>query len=213
MLKFCHLRYGMQIIPLIYGTIVDQKLHAGKPVAADGRYTVEDTVPAVSIECLKTRAERGKVIVVDTVGISRRHFYAPFIESCKTPGNDLWLVEPIYDDIDVLDAFLGSADRLVFPYTCIKNDSVLPDIIDISDQCVPLLVCREGTYGGKDPVRLVEHLAGYGFHNIMVADMDGSVPDERWEDMTDQCGGLITYSPFRKIEKDVHILAEDVFPF
>ena len=203
----------MQTIPLIYGTVQNQKLYAGRPVIQNGRYSVEDCVPAVTLDRLKTRAERGKVLVVDVEGINRGRFYPSFIEFCKTPGNDLWLVEPIYDDIDVLDAFLGSADRLVFPYDRIKNDSVLPDIVDISDQCVPLISCRKGLHNGKDPVRLVEKLSGYGFHNIMVADMDGYLPDERWEDLTDQCGGLVTYSPFRKVEKEVHILADDLFPF
>ncbi|MBQ4368536.1 MAG: hypothetical protein II805_02035, partial [Candidatus Methanomethylophilus sp.] len=105
----------MQTIPLFYGTVQNQKLYAGRPVIQNGRYSVEDCVPAVTLDRLKTRAERGKVLVVDVEGINRGRFYPSFIEFCKTPGNDLWLVEPIYDDIDVLDAFLGSADRLVFP--------------------------------------------------------------------------------------------------
>ena len=149
----------MQTIPLIYGTVQNQKLYAGRPVIQNGRYSVEDCVPAVTLDRLKTRAERGKVLVVDVEGINRGRFYPSFIEFCKTPGNDLWLVEPIYDDIDVLDAFLGSADRLVFPYDRIKNDSVLPDIVDISDQCVPLISCRKGPHNGKDP-RIPQHNGG-----------------------------------------------------
>ncbi|MCQ2085736.1 MAG: hypothetical protein MJZ21_06295, partial [archaeon] len=182
------------------------------PVVSDRKISVIDTVPAMTLPELKSGKERGKVIVVDALGMNRRVFNAGFIEFCKTPGNELWLVEPIYDDADVLDAFLGYADKIIFPYTDIRRDAVLKDILEISDNCIPLLVCSKRTCNGKDPVDLVRMLSETGFHNIMVADMDGSVSPETWENMLDECGGLISYSPFRTIETECHILAKDLFP-
>ena len=201
----------MQTIPLVYIVLRDLKIHTGPAAFSEGRISVRDEMRIGSVKELKTGAERGKVIAVDVEGMNHGKFNASLMEFAKVPGNELWLVEPVYDDIDVLDAFIGYADKLVFPYHCIRSDSVLSDIYNVSDNCVPLLVCREGKCFGKDPLALVRMLSGIGFHNIMVADMDGTVSDEDWGRLLNECGGLITYSPRRTVDTDVHILAEDVF--
>ena len=202
----------MQTIPIIYSKIQNLKLHAGAPIIDTRGISLNETVAAVTLERLKSKTERGKVLVADTEGLNRKRFNPSFIEYCKTPGNELWLIEPIYDEEDVFDAFLGAADHLVFPYAFIKNDSVLPGIIDISDRCVPLLACRKGMAQGKDLSRLIDSLTETGFHNIMVVDMDGSISDDMWSDLSDICGGIIAYSPVRPIDNGAGIVVEDVFP-
>ena len=202
----------MQTIPLAYIVLRDLKLYTGPAAFSEGKFSVEDDTWIGSIQKLKTGAERGKVIAVDIEGMNHGKFNASLMEFAKVPGNELWLVEPVYDDIDVLDAFIGYADKIVFPYHCIRNDSVLTDIYEVSDNCVPLLMCDHGKCHGKDILGLVQMLSGIGFHNIMVADMDGNISDSVWEDLLAECGGLITYSPAREVGTDVHILAEDLFP-
>ena len=202
----------MQTIPLAYIVLRDLKLYAGHATYADGKVSVKEETRITAITELKTGAERGKVLAVDIEGMNRGKFNASLMEFAKVPGNELWLVEPVYDDIDVLDAFIGYADKLVFPYHCVRNDSVLRNIYEVSDNCVPLLVCEHGKCFGKDILGLVRMLSGVGFHNIMVADMDGSISDDLWNDLLAECGGLISYSPRRPIGTDVHILAEDLFP-
>lgn len=202
----------MQTIPLAYIVLRDLKLYAGHATYTDGKVSVRGEVKIAAIPKLKTGAERGKVLAVDIEGMNRGKFNASLMEFTKVPGNELWLVEPVYDDIDVLDAFIGYADKLVFPYHCVRNDSVLRSIYEVSDNCVPLLVCEHGKCFGKDILGLVRMLSGVGFHNIMVADMDGSISNDLWDDLLAECGGLISYSPRRPIGTDVHILAEDLFP-
>ncbi len=202
----------MQTIPLLYAVIEDRKVLVGPASCKDGKFGVMDTVRINTVQRLKTGAERGKVLVVDTVGMNAGKFNAPFIEYCKVPGNDLWLVEPVYDDADVLDAFIGYADKIVFPYEYVRDDSVLKDILDISDNCIPLLVVRDGGCKGEDPARVVDRLVPKGFHNVMVADMDGSLSDNVWDLLQDICGGLISYSPRREIGIESRIIAEDVYP-
>lgn len=201
----------MQKIPLIYAVLEGTKLHAGQAVFSGGKVSVTDRVPVTSISALKTRIERGKVLVWDVEGMNRGRFNAPFMEFCKVSGNDVWLIEPIYDELDVLDGFVGNADRIVFPYDRIRNDSVLSDILEVSDNCVPLLVCNGGRCNGKDPLELIGKLADHGFHNIMVADLDGSLDDGKWTDLHEECGGLITYSPARTLGFEPPLSAEDVF--
>ena len=201
----------MQTIPLAYIVLEDLKLFTGPAIRSAGRLSVKPEVRINAVQKLKTGAERGKVLAVDIEGMNRGKFNASLMEFAKVPGNELWLVEPVYDDVDVLDAFIGYADKLVFPYHCVRNDSVLKDIYDVSDNCVPLLVCECGKCFGKDPLALLRMLSRIGFHNIMVADMDGSITDDVWKDLLSECGGLITYSPARTVGTDVHILAEDLF--
>lgn len=202
----------MKNIPLLYAVAEDRKVLVG-PAEFDGRtFSVKELRRITTVDCLKTGAERGKVLVVDTVGVNVGKFNASFIEFCKVPGNDLWLVEPVYDDTDVLDAFIGYADKIVFPYHNIRDDTALTDILDISDNCVPLLFCRNGKCNGEDPARITDRLVSKGFHNVMVADMDGSITDEVWDILQDICGGLVSYSPCREIGVEARIKAEDVFP-
>lgn len=202
-----------QTIPIIFCELNNLKLHAGPVRYSNGILSVKDTVPAVTLDCTKAGKERGKILVADVESLNRRRFNPGFMEYCKVPGNDLWLIESIYDDVDVLDAFLGNADKIVFPYEDIKNDSVLPDILGISDNCIPLLKCINCRCRNEDPLTIVKRLSDAGFHNIMVADLDGSVYNEKWESLLDECGGLITYSPLKKPDTEMHIVAQDVFPF
>ena len=65
---------------------------------------------------------------------------------------------------------------------------------------------------GKDLSRLIDSLTETGFHNIMVVDMDGSISDDMWSDLSDICGGIISYSPVRPIDNGAGIVVEDVFP-
>lgn len=201
----------MQTIPLIYTTIDETRLMAGTPLYTDGKIEVEDNVPAVGLDRLKSRKERGKVIAVDVESLNGRKFNTTFIECCKTPGNDLWIVESIYKGDDVYDAFLGNADRIIFPYADLRDPTAIDEILDLSDSCIPLLVTGDSGRWTKDLGNTVDRLYSKGFTNVMVADMDGSVSDDMWEDLIELCPGLVTYSPRCHVGADMHILAEDVF--
>lgn len=200
-------------IPILYCVQKNLKLRAGPVGYGGGKYTLGETVPVSAIPRLKTGTERGKVLVADVEGLNRGKFNASFMEYCKVQGNDLWLIEPLYDEYDVLDAFIGNADKLVFPYEFVKNDSVLPEIVGISDNCIPSVTVRNGTCKGKPVKDVMRLLSENGFRNIMVTDIDGTVNEDVWDMLHDECGGLLGYSPVKPFGRDMRLSAEDVFPF
>ncbi len=201
----------MRTIPLIYSTIQERKLLAGKPALDHGMISLSDTVPAVNLDDLKSGKERGKVLVADIESLNGRTFNPSFMEYCKTPGNDLWIIESLNHAEDVFDAFLGNADKVVFPCADMYDEYEFDKILEISDNCIPLLVTGDKRRTSTNIEEDVYHLSSKGFSNIMVADMDGSVTDDIWNTLQDICGGLISYSPSRQIGADTRILAKDVF--
>ena len=202
----------MRTIPLIYSVIEERKLYAGKPTLCSGKITVTDLVPAVGLDALKSKKERGKVFVADVESLNRRTFNPSFMEYCKTPGNELWVIESLNRSDDVFDAFLGNADKVVFPCGDVRSSSEFEKILEISDNCIPLLMTGDARRKSADLEKEVSDLSSKGFVNIMVADLDGSVTDEKWDTLMDICGGLISYSSRRQICENARLLAEDVFP-
>ncbi len=203
----------MRTIPLIYAIIEERKLLTGKPTVSSGRLSISDNVPAIGLEALKSKKERGKVFVVDIESLNHKMFNPSFMEYCKTPGNELWIVESLNRADDVFDAFLGNADKIVFPYADLRSESELNKILEISDNCIPLLVIGDPRRDQPDIEQKIAEFTSKGFVNIMVADLDGSISDETWDTLLDLCGGLISYSPCRQIGETARILAEDVFQF
>ena len=203
---------NMRTIPLIYSVIEERKLYAGKPALCSGKISVSDLVPAVGLDALKSKKERGKVFVADAISLSKRTFNPSFMEYCKTPGNELWVIESLNRADDVFDAFLGNADKVVFPCGDVRSSSEFGKILEISDNCIPLLMTGDARRKCADLEKEVSDLLSEGFVNIMVADLDGSVSDDKWDSLMDICGGLISYSPRRQIGDNARILAEDVFP-
>ena len=202
----------MRTIPLIYSVIEERKLYAGKPTLCSGKITVADLVPAVGLDALKSKKERGKVFVADVESLNRRTFNPSFMEYCKTPGNELWVIESLNRSDDVFDAFLGNADKVVFPCGDVRSSSEFEKILEISDNCIPLLMTGDTRRKSADLEKEVSDLSSKGFVNIMVANLDGSVTDEKWDTLMDICGGLISYSPRGQICENARLLAEDVFP-
>ncbi len=201
----------MRTIPLIYSIIKERKLLTGKPTLSSGKLSISDNVPAIGLDALKSKKERGKVFVVDIESLNQKTFNPSFMEYCKTPGNELWVIESLNRADDVFDAFLGNADKIVFPYDDLRNESELDKILDISDNCIPLLFVGDPRRNQPDIKQKITEFTSKGFVNIMVADLDGSISDETWESLLDLCGGLISYSPCRQIGEMARILAEDVF--
>ena len=102
----------MQTIPLAYIVLEDLKLFTGPAIRSAGRLSVKPEIRINAVQKLKTGAERGKVLAVDIEGMNRGKFNASLMEFAKVPGNELWLVEPVYDDIDVPEGHLRCIGQL-----------------------------------------------------------------------------------------------------
>ncbi|MCQ2070592.1 MAG: hypothetical protein MJZ68_05645 [archaeon] len=190
----------METIPLIYGTVENNRLYAGNMSRIDGYLRLGETVPVSRIPDLRTREDRGIVIVVDTFSMNSGRFNPPFIERCKVSGNDVWLMETVYDGDDVLDAFLGNAEGLIIPYDTVRDWAVFKEALDLSDSCIPYVRCTGSLARGKDPVSLLERFDDMGFTRVMVEDTDGSVTDTLWTEMSLAVEDLVVYSPSRPVE-------------
>ncbi len=200
-------------IPIIYGMVNNGTVCAG-PVSYDGRnFSLTETVPLSSIDSLKPRKSRGTVVLADAGSLSSGRFVPQFVERCKVPGNDVWLIESVYDESDILDAFLPGLEKLVIPIHTVMDDSVLETAIDISGDCIPFIVCREGKALGRyrDPTERIGKLCAMGFGTVMVADLDGSIGEDVWHIISDHCR-TIPYCPCSRYP-DTEDRAVDVFPF
>nr|WP_235584759.1 hypothetical protein [Candidatus Methanomethylophilus sp. 1R26] len=139
---------------------------------------VSDPVSLKSIDAIKPRQRRGTVVLADAGSISSRRFDPTFVELCKVPGNDVWLIECIETADDILDAFLPGLAKLVIPVSGIRGRGVLEEALSLSDQCVPLVSVRNGRadWGRGGPLEAVKDLADTGYGKIMVWDIGGELP-------------------------------------
>ncbi len=200
-------------IPLIYGEAGRGGICVG-PAAYDGKnFSVTEPVPLQSVDFLKPRKTQGTVILADSESLSSGRFTPGFVERCKVPGNGVWLIESVYDEADILDAFLPGLEKLVIPIRTVMGDSVLESAIDMSGDCIPLIECRGGRAAGKerDPVKAVRNLRSMGFGTVMVADFDGTLKNDIWHIIGDSCR-TIPYCPCTPYP-DAEVRAVDGFPF
>lgn len=202
----------MLTIPILYSVVEERRLLAGKPTLSSDGISLSDIVPAAGLNALKSGKERGKVIVADIVSLNSKRFNPSFMEYCKTPGNDLWIIESLNHSDDVFDAFLGNANKIIFPCKNVRSDSEFDKIIEISDNCIPLLMTSDKIHGMSDIEKDLRFLSSKGFTNIMVADYNNSISETGWKSYHDLCDGLISYSPRHRLDTCTGILAEDVFP-
>lgn len=172
---------------------------------------VSDPVSLKSIDAIKPRQRRGTVVLADAGSISSRRFDPTFVELCKVPGNDVWLIEFIETADDILDAFLPGLAKLVIPVSGIRGRGVLEEALSLSDQCVPLVSVRNGRadWGRGGPLEAVKDLADTGYGKIMVWDIGGELPPGFWESAS-RDASIISYVPgSRRLTDDV---LTDVLP-
>lgn len=183
-------------IPLAYCELVGGRLFAG-PASFDGaRFSLGDTAPLDGVGCLRTRG-RGTVAVTDVQSLNAGEFNPRFVERCRIPGNDVWLIETVRYPTDILDAFLGNLSKLLIPYHT-ASPQVFRDAIELSDDCIPLVQCWEGrpyAAGENDLLRIVRALADLGYGKVAVSDPDGGVPAGVWNDLADGPAEVVPHSP------------------
>lgn len=200
-------------LPLLYGTIVADGISTGSATYDGKRLMIDDPVPVSSVDSLKPRKSRGTVILADAESLSSGRFAPRFVERCRIPGNDVWLIESIYDESDILDAFLPGLAKLVIPVHTVVDDSVLKTAVEISDDCIPLIVCEGGRALGRerDIIARVKKLCSTGFGTVMIADIDGSMKKDVWHIISDCCR-TIPYCPCSEYP-GTEDRAVDLFPF
>ena len=142
--------------------------------------------------------DRMPVLVADVRGLGKGGLDDRLLTEMKFPGSDVWFMTHILDVEDVFDCFMGEIVKVLIPYHTVRNDLVLNEAYEVSENCIPVLfvfegkvICRGG--GTKDIRAAVAELSKTGFQDIAVLDTDSSVGSGEWTALNDRYEGLMPF--------------------
>jgi hypothetical protein len=184
-------------IPAIYSVFKGGEVRSA-PVMIDGKvitFESEPVRPAISSEGAD---DRMLALAVDVKGFGKEKMDDRFLMNIELRGFDVWFMTHIKDIEDVFDSFMGDIAKLLIPYHTTRNDMVLEEAFDMSDECIPVVfvsqgraICRE--YQTKDIGEAAEELARMGFSEIAVFDTDSMLRKDDWTYLRERHTGLIPF--------------------
>lgn len=205
-------------IPLVYSTLKDEQFYVGSPVYQNATTSIINPVPLNSVDRLQPREDRSTVIIADIESLNRKKFSENFTAAVDLTGYDIWLIEAIRSSADILDSFMGHIRKLIIPCNTIKSWSVLNDAIELSEDCIPNIMAvrsKAVVCGGMfDVEKILEKITDMGFHDVLISDIDASLPKERWQQIVENYPNVIPYNhrPNQTAEIGCEDYAVDVFP-
>jgi len=184
-------------IPAIYSVFRGGEVRAA-PVninGADISFVSEPVPPAYSAEDLD---ERMPVLVVDVKGLFKKRLDDRLLMNMRFPGSDIWFMTYIKDVEDVFDCFMGNVEKVLVPYHTIRNDVVLEEAYEVTENCIPALFVLHGKVvcGGeyaKDIGTTVGRLERIGFREIVVLDTDSTLRTDDWISLCERSSGIIPF--------------------
>lgn len=184
-------------IPALYSVFRGGEVRAA-PVSIEGTdisFVSDPVPPSYSSEGSE---ERMTVLVADVKGLGRKDLDDRLLTKMKFPGSDIWFMTCIEDTADVFDCFMGNAMKILIPYHTVKNDDILKDTFDVTENCIPTLfvshgkvVCRDGS--AKDIGEAVGELERTGFTEIVVFDTDSTLRNDDWSAIYERSPGVIPF--------------------
>ncbi len=180
----------MLTIPALFATSSDGALFSEEcwfrravPVPEGGRMPFQETAGK-----LPKTEQREDVVVVDADSLRARSFIPDVLKEMRVRGKDIWLLTWIENADDLFDAFNTTAEKVIGPYQASSSDKDLKDILSVSDSFVPAVFVCDGMAisreGSREDLRSVaDRLCSVGFAEIVVADTDGSVTGQIWEEL------------------------------
>ena len=140
--------------------------------------------------------DRMPIAVIDVKGLDKRKLDDRLLTGMKFPGSDVWFMTCIEDIEDVFDCFMGDIVKVLVPYHMTRNDLVMKEVYDMSDNCIPVVfvsggmaVCRGAAT--KDLKDALCGLTETGFTEIAVFDTDNTLRPEDWSSLSGRSGGII----------------------
>jgi len=184
-------------IPAIYAVFKGGEVKAA-PVKFDGADISFLSEPVRHTYSAEGADDRMPVLVVDVKGLGKGELDDRLLTGMRFPGSDVWFMTRILDIEDVFDCFMEDIAKVLMPYHAVRNDRVISEAYEVSENCIPVLfvlkgkaVCRGG--GTKDLRAAVAELSKTGFQEIVVLDTDSSVGSEEWTALNDRYEGLIPF--------------------
>ncbi|MDR0335302.1 MAG: hypothetical protein LBH69_05415 [Methanomassiliicoccaceae archaeon] len=131
---------------------------------------------------------------VDVDGVRKKDLSGELLRKIRSK-HELWLMTGIRNAGDVMDAFHGSASRIIVPYH-FTSDALLREIIELSDSCIPALFAeRDDVYakGKKKDLRsCIRTLTNMNFRKMIVFDAAGG--SVRWDGLHEFTDVLVPYA-------------------
>ncbi|MCL1811549.1 MAG: hypothetical protein FWG41_04970 [Methanomassiliicoccaceae archaeon] len=142
--------------------------------------------------------ERMPILVADVKGLNRGEMDDRLLTGMEFRGSDVWFMTHIKDIEDVFDCFMGDVVKVLIPYHTTRNDLVMEEAYEVSENCIPILFASQGRAicrGGqtKDISTAIEGLARTGFNEIAILDTDSLIGEEEWLRYKDRFQGLIPF--------------------
>ena len=171
-------------IPALYSVFKGGEVKAA-PVRFDGLKIVFESEPVKPAYTAEEHSERRPIIVIDVKGLEKRDLDNKLLKKIEFRGSDAWYLTHIYDVDDVFDCFMGNIVKLLIPYHTTKNDAVLKEVHEISDNCIPVIFVMKGTAVVRkgrsgDFMKLLREIDRVGFQYIMMIDTDRSLSEDDW---------------------------------
>ncbi|MCL1978758.1 MAG: hypothetical protein FWG60_01170 [Methanomassiliicoccaceae archaeon] len=184
-------------IPAIYCVFKGGEVRSAQ-VRIEGTALSFETEPQTVAFSAEGSEERMQVLVADVRGLGRRGLDDRLLKKMKFSGSDVWFLTFIRDIEDVFDSFMGNIVKLLIPYHTTRNDLVMKEAFEMSENCIPVLfvskgmvMCRRGQT--KDLRTAVEEMARIGFREVAVLDTDSMLTAYDWTSLNDRFPGLIPY--------------------
>jgi hypothetical protein len=131
-------------------------------------------------------------------GLARNEMDSRLLANMEFPGCDVWFLTCIKDIEDVFDSFIEDISKVLIPYHSARNDLVLEEAYDMSENCIPLLfvskgkaICRKGEE--RDVRAAAEDVSKIGFWEIAILDTDSSLTAYDWSSLHNRFPGLIPF--------------------
>jgi len=184
-------------IPAIYAVFKGGEVKTA-PVNINGTDISFISEPAPTEYSADELDDRMPVLVADVRGLGKKELDDRLLMNMSFPGSDVWFLTPIKDVEDVFDCFMGSTVKLLVPYHMTRNDIVMEEAYEVTENCIPALfvshgrvICRgEQT---KDLASAIAEMERIGFAEIVVFDTDSTLSTDDWGSLHERHPGLIPF--------------------
>ncbi len=184
-------------IPAIYSAYKSGEIRTAA-AAFDGDVLSFTNEPEPLSYSFEDKEERAEAVVVDVKGINKGELDDRLLTNVKISGADIWFLTYIKDVEDVFDSFMGNITKVLIPYHTTRNDLVMIEAYDVSDNCIPVAFVSQGRVmarGGetKEVRKVIEEMISIGFTEIMVLDTDSMMTKDDWISINERFSGIIPY--------------------
>lgn len=204
-------------IPAVYSVFKGGEVRSAD-VSFEGNKIIFTSDPVETEYGFDELEDRMPVVIVDVIGLNKKELDDRLITNLKVPGGDVWLLTSIEDVEDVFDSFMGDIVKALIPYHTLRNELVMKEAFEVSDNCAPVLFMSQGRVickgeQTKDLRTVIESMSSIGFTDIVIFDTDSMLTESDWSSLKDRFSGIIPFvrnNPGRYSEMGFQTVISDI---